>query len=350
MNAAGRPGLVVYQNSGGVDAIDEYSRRLVGALVADGTVVDYVADGMAAARRRPVPAWVLLQYNPFSYGRWGISAALLRDVAAVRRRRNTTIAVCVHEPWTHVHDWRSVLMAGAQRAQLQVLLGLADVVLGVTEHLARRLGRRAVHVPVGSNVTPVDLSRREARSQAGVTGELVVALFGTAHPSRALDHAEAAIAVLAGRRGARAVRVLNLGHGAPALKVPPGVAVDMPGRIEARELSLRLRASDIVLLPFVNGVSTRRTTLMAALAHALPVASVHGSDTDSVLVAHPEAISLTPAGEPAAYAQAVAELVDDRDRLRAVGLAGRRLYEAHFDWPVLAHEVTSALQRVTRTP
>jgi len=349
MTATARPGLVVYQNTGGVDAIDEYSRRLVDALVANGTTVEYVADGLSAARQRDAePAWVLLQYNPFSYGRWGVAPALLRDAAAVRRRWSATFAVCVHEPWTHVHDWRSALMAACQRGQLPVLLTLADVVLGVTERTARRLGRDAIHVPVGSNVTPAEMTTRAARERIGVTGKLVVALFGTGHPSRAIDHAQGAIAALANRRGADSICVLNLGLGAPPLQVPTGVVVHTPGRIEARELSLQLRASDIVLLPFVDGISTRRTTLMAALAHGLPVVSVRGTDTDSVLVTHPDAISLTPVGELAAYARAVVELVEDQSQLRAVGLAGRRLYEERFDWPVLADQVKAAMQPAAR--
>jgi len=346
-----RSGLVVYRDTGGVDAIDEYSRRLVAAFVEQGTPAQYVAEGLSAARRRGGdPAWVLLQYNPFSYGRRGIAPGLLRDAAALRRRSGTRFAVCVHEPWTYVYDWRSALMAAAHRAQLPALLALADVVLAVTEELARRLGRDTIHVPVGSNLTAVALSPRAARERLGIGSEVVVALFGTNHPSRALDHAEAAIGALATSRGADAVRVLNLGRDAPPLEVPAGVAVDAPGRLEARELSVRLRASDIVLLPFADGLSTRRTTLMAALAHGLAVAGLRGAGTDSVLTGHPEALVLTPAGHPAVYANAVVELAADPARLRTMGEAGRRLYEQHFDWPVLAHRVSSALHRGAPAP
>lgn len=346
MNVPSGPGLVVYQNTGRVDAIDEYSRRLVYALAAKGAEVDYVPDGLSAARSRHArPAWLLLQYNPFSYGRWGIAPSLLRDAAGLRTR-DATFAVCVHESSTHVHDWRSALMATTHRAQLPILLACADVVLGVTERLVQRLGHDAVHVPVGSNVTPVDVSRRVARERGGLGEKVVVALFGTGHPSRAVDHAEAAIAALANRHGAEIIHVLNLGLGAPPLAVPSGVAVTRPGHLGATELSLQLRTSDIVLLPFVDGISTRRTTLMAALAHGLPVVTVYGPDTDSVLLTDPPSIGLTPAGEPAIYARAVVDLVDDQAKLRALGEAGRRMYEDLFAWPIIADQVASALAAV----
>jgi glycosyltransferase involved in cell wall biosynthesis len=83
---------------------------------------------------------------------------------------------------------------------------------------------------------------------------------------------------------------------------------------------------------------------MAAFAHEIAVAGVHGRATDDVLKAHPDALLLTPAADAAAYARAVVELAADPERLRAMGSAGRRLYEREFDWPVLADTVTSALR------
>ncbi len=351
MSVSARTGLVVYRNTGGVDAIDEYSRRLVDALVGHGTPTEYVACGLSSARcRSGDPPWILLQYNPFSYGRWGIAPGLVRDAALLRYRTGASLAVCVHEPWTHVHDWRSALMATYHRAQLPALLHQADVVLGVTETLVQHLGSGAVHVPVGSNLTPIALSARTARAHLDIADEFVVALFGRGHPSRSLDHAEAAIVALASSRDARTIRVLSLGSGAPPLNVPPGVTVDTPGRLEPEELSLRLRASDIMLLPFRDGISTRRTTLMAALAHGLPVAGLHGPGTDSVLIHNPEGLLLTPAGRPAAYARAVVELAADPVRLHNTGIAGRILYEQNFDWPVLARRVTAALRHAGIAP
>ena len=250
----------------------------------------------------------------------------------------------MHEPWTHVHDWRSAAMATYHGAQLLALLGLAEVTFAVTAGLARRLGRRAVHVAVASNVTPVAVSRQAARERLGIGDELVVSLFGTAHPSRAIDHAEAAVAALArhARRpcaqGPQPRRRSATARRARRRPAPRSRAAGVS------ELSLRLRASDLVLLPFVEGISTRRTTLMAAFAHEVAVAGVHGRATDDVLKAHPDALLLTPAADAAAYARAVVELAADPARLRSMGSAGRRLYEREFDWPVLAATVTSALR------
>lgn len=336
-----RPGLVVYRASGRVDAIDQYSRRLVAAIRSLGGEVAYVAGGLTEARHRaPGAAWVLLQYNPFSYGRWGVAPGLVRDALVLRRRLEVRLSLMVHEAWMPLTGVKSSLMGCYQRVQLRALLPLADAVLTSHPELARQLGRGAVHVPVGSNVTPLALSRREARERIGVgADELVLVLFGRGHPSRALDYAEGAISAVALEHR---VTVLNLGQGAPAVAVPEGVRLRSPGDQTAEELSLGLRAGDLALLPLSDGVSTRRTTMMAALAHALPVLGLDGPNTDPVLRRQ---LELTPVGDRDAYAASAAALAADPARRAALGEAGRRLYCEQFDWPVLARQVTAALVR-----
>jgi glycosyltransferase involved in cell wall biosynthesis len=336
-------GLVVYRNVRAASAIDEYSRHLVRALRAAGEVAEYTDRGLGpVARLERAPRWILLQYNPNSFGRRGFAPALVRDAYALRRRwPGTRFALMVHEAWEAMTDWRSTAAGLYQRAQLRALLRLADPVLVSREALVRELPVNAVHLPVASNITPVTGTRERAREHLDIAGQLVVTLFGTGHPSRALDHAVAAIEALRDRHGAAGLRVLNLGRGAPPLDVD--VTVDTPGELDAEAVSLRLRASDLLLLPFYDGVSTRRGTLMAGLAHGIPIVGLRGDNTDGVLLHHHDAMVLTPVGDLRAYARAVVALSADPERRRATGRAGRRLYAAEFDWPVLAARVSALL-------
>jgi len=350
-----KPILVVYRREARVDAIDEYSRRLVNALCSSGVSARYIADGLSSALRQVSDyGSILLQYNPFSYGHWGVAPGLVRDAIGLRRQAGVSLAVSVHEAWVDTDDpararWRSMLMGTYQRIQLVALLEMADVVIVATQPLARKLGRpNAIHVPVGSNITPVPITREDARGRLGVCDELVVSLFGTSHPSRALEYATAAIALLAEEKGKGTVKVLNLGLGAPQLRLATGIAVYTPGHLEAEELSLRLRASDILLLPFTDGLSTRRTTLMAGLAHGVAVVGLYGAGTDDVLSRSPEAITLTPVGDIGAFTNAVLQLAGDPLRLRSAGSSGQDLYARHFDWPIAADRIRSALTGTSR--
>jgi len=338
-------GLVAYRRTGDLDAIDEYSRRLVEALCEDGHPSSYAPAGLPPARRVDAGlAWVLVQYNPFSYGRWGVAPGIVRDAAAIRRRLPIPFALMVHESWVEARDWKSALMGGYQRLQLRSLSRVATVLMATTQALARQLGPRGVHVPVASNITPVVASFQTARDRLGLGDELVVAMFGRGNPSRALGHAEAAIDAIAQAQLPDRVRVFNLGADAPSLHTHPAIRVVSPGKMSAEQLSLHLQASDLMLLPFTDGLSTRRTTLMAALAHGLPVLGQRGPATDDVLLECEDIISMTPVGDRDAFRRSAAKLVADRSLLRARGQAGRRLYLERFDWPHVARRVMSAIE------
>jgi glycosyltransferase involved in cell wall biosynthesis len=347
--AGSGPGIVVYRKTHAMDAIDEHSRRLVRALVHAGHPASYVPDGLPAARRvADTPPWILLQYMPFSYGRWGFAPGIVRDAMAIKRASGALLGVMVHEAWVAMDTWRTSLMGAYQRMQLRSLLVLADVVAASTESFARLFGARAVHLPVGSNISPIAMSRDAARKELGIEDELVIALFGTSNPHRMLEHSETALTALVAERGADKIRVLNLGAGARALRVPQELDVLTPGGLPADDVSRHLRASDLLLLSFSDGVSTRRGTLMAGLAHGLPVVAVRGVSTDDVLLRHPDAITLTPVGDQRAFAQAVLDITSDPERLMRAGRAGRALYSTHFDWPVAAERLMTVFTNARR--
>jgi len=354
MTGAERSGVVVYGDfatSGGIDAIDAYSRHLVDALCAQGVRTGYIHGDLGAvlAKVDSPPRWIVLQYNPFGYGRWGMAPQLISDAIRVRRRWPfCTLVLCVHEAWVSIDDWRSALMGTYQRAQLRCLLRAVDGAIVVRETLRDELGNACVHMPVGSNITPVPVDRDSARDRLGIGKGLVIALFGRRNPSRALVYATAAIAAVAADRGMDRLCVLNLGSDSPIPPVPAGVEVRSPGPLSDEDLSMHLHASDVLLLPFSDGLSTRRGTLMAGLAHGLPVVGLRGFNTDRVLLQHPDAMVLTPQGDLDAYALAVVELARDAVRTQKTGAAARELYERLFDWPVLARSVLATLEACAR--
>jgi glycosyltransferase involved in cell wall biosynthesis len=344
MNGTRISGVIAFRARAGIDSIDQYSRHLVGALEATGVETRYLTTGLSVLPSDSDIAWVLLEYNPFSYGRAGFAPGLVRDVIRLRRRARVPLAVMVHEAWVDIHGAKSAAIGLWQRAQLRGLLRFADRVMTSTEALAREIGDGAVHVPVPANITPVPATPASARDRLGLDGKLAVSLFGRANPSRALRYAEAAIAALADARGPGRLAVLNLGADAPALDVPAGIEVSRPGPLPAEELSLWLSASDIVLLPFVDGVSTRRSTLMAALAHGRPVVGLRGRNTDSILVDASASLALTPVGDLGAFSRATVALSRDPQRMRAMGDEARRMYQSQFDWSVTAQRVASVLR------
>jgi glycosyltransferase involved in cell wall biosynthesis len=101
--------------------------------------------------------------------------------------------------------------------------------------------------------------------------------------------------------------------------------VTATGERPTPELAARLRACDVVVQPYPDGASSRRTTFTAALANGVPVVTTAGHLTDPLVAAAP--VTFAPADRLAA---AVLDLLDAPDRRRELAEAGRRYYEQHF--------------------
>jgi glycosyltransferase involved in cell wall biosynthesis len=172
---------------------------------------------------------------------------------------------------------------------------------------------------------------------------LVIAAFGTDHPSRRIEDVAAAASAAAELGGT--VFVLNLGAGAPPIRgVRESVRLVEPGWLEASDVACHLAAADLFVAPFVDGVSTRRTTLMAALQHGLAVVGTDGRLTDDVLRRASDALTLVPVDDRKGLENAVRWLAGDADQRLARGAAGRELYERSFDWPVISATIVAALR------
>ena len=90
------------------------------------------------------------------------------------------------------------------------------------------------------------------------------------------------------------------------------------------EVSANLLASDIAVLPYRDGVSFRRGSLMAALAHGLPVVSTEPAVPLPELRPN-ENMVLAPVQSPTALAEGVAE-VWRNPAARATSQPGRRRF------------------------
>jgi len=360
------------------NAIGEHTALLASALAAHADVTVWTADadpepipgvevqasafsveGPKGVRRlADAPAsgnadWLLLQYNPFSYGKWGFNPYLPGVIRDVRRARpSMRFGLIVHEvapPWL---NWRLMLMSSWQFAMLAGLARQADAIFPAIDYWAagfrRRFPRaRVASVPVGSNIPYVGAGYAEARARLGIPDEAcVLGIFGTAHPTRLLPLIGEAVA--AERRAGAPVRVLYVGpHGEAVRAAMPDVPFLDAGRLPGPDVSRCLSAMDVYLSPFRNGVSARRGSFLAAVQHGVASVSTHGRHTDAFLrAADGEAFLLAPEGDADAFVAAVRALVHEPERRARIAKAARTLYLKHCDWPVLAEKFLHHLRAV----
>jgi glycosyltransferase involved in cell wall biosynthesis len=360
--------LVNATTGNGVDGIDEYSRCLTAALSARGigaalltrragiwtewfpdtdTTTRLSTRGQVITRLTSTDD-VVLQYNPFSWGNRGFAPGLVALLAVTDARpRGPRVSVMLHERHMPSGAWRETAMHVWQRAQLAAVSRLTaqgfvstDAWAGLDRFGGRR--RPTTLLPVGSNL-PDERSARVAQREALRLPEnaVVLACFGTNHPSRMMGHVSAAANATA---AAAPVVVLNLGADAPDLHtLSPAIRLIQPDRIDSHELARLLSAADLYLAPFIDGVSTRRTTLVSALQHGLPIVGTTGTSTGARLQSE-AALTLVPAAAgPAVFADTVARLAADEPERVRLAEGSRLLYEEKFSWPTIARRLIAEL-------
>jgi glycosyltransferase involved in cell wall biosynthesis len=290
----------------------------------------------------PGPRRLVVQWVPHAFGQRSMNLGFCRWVAS-RARRGDQVDLMVHEPFLAfgLREGRLNAVAAVHRVMTMRLLKAARRVWVSVPLWARllkpwALGRdtKFCWLPVPSTLRVDDdqqaIEATRARIRDGATS--VVGHFGT-YDRPTSDQLDRLLPGLAGANS----RLLLLGRGGDVFRSRvverhPAIAdrVLATGGLPANELSRHLRACDLLVQPYIDGASTRRTTLMAGLAHGVPVVTTVGRLSEPFWADSP-AVTAVPAGDSAAVLAAAAALALDPARRQAQSDAARALYAARFD-------------------
>jgi glycosyltransferase involved in cell wall biosynthesis len=289
-----------------------------------------------ALDRFPGPRTVLVQYTPHAFGWRAMNLPLAAWAASRWFRRRDDVRVMFHEvayPWVR-RPLRHNLIAAVNRLMAAVLLrGCARAYVSIPAWvpMLKRLGagrRPIVWTPVPANVPTDPDPARVSTRRVELGGGPVVGHFGT-YGSLVTDLLGPALRALWKRRAD--VRVLLLGAGGERWRGE--LAGDRPDRVTATgplpamEVAEHLQACDLVIQPYPDGASTRRGSLMAALANGVPVVTTLGALSEPIW---PGAVAAVPVGAPERLADRTLELLGQPERLAELGAAGRKLYADRF--------------------
>lgn len=245
------------------------------------------------------PDWLLLQYNPFSFGKYGFCPFLPRALAALQRS-GVRLAPLFHETKVPLWPWRFTVMSAWQAPIFRRLCRMADASFVSTERWTGQVRRVAPqlecrHLPVGSNVALCDISRGEARRRLGIDSTApLFGVFGQAHVTRLFSWIGAAAQALVRQNSGAAIAYVGP-HGDRLRAECGGLSFHDLGVQPADSLGACLRAMDLVLSPYSDGVSTRRSSLTAALQHGIPAATTGSNSTDAVFQRAPGSLLLSSA-------------------------------------------------------
>jgi glycosyltransferase involved in cell wall biosynthesis len=297
------------------------------------------------------PDWVIVQFNQFSYGRWGWNPYLplvFRSVGSLSPE--TRVAVMFHEDFVPLINLKFAIMTTWQRLQFRALGRAADLILFSIDPWTQIYrswfpGKSILHLPVGSNIPRVKISRNEARSRLGIDEDCkVLGLFGTAHASRLLEMVKSG--VNAARTQGHNVLLLYVGpHGTTIRDAFGSCPIIADGPLPASEVSKRFAAMDLYFAPFVDGVSTRRTSFITGLQHGVPTVGTRGPLTDELLRNHEgQAFLLAGINVMEEFDANTLTLLADSALRSGLGQEGEKLFEREFAWGQIADKLLNRLE------
>ena len=167
---------------------------------------------------------------------------------------------------------------------------------------------------------------------------LALGLFGSVQRARLLDLVQVASEACAAN--GQDVRLLYVGPHGTHVREAIGTAVPVVdgGTLPPDEVSRWFAAMDVYLAPYIDGASTRRTSLMTGLQHGIATVTTHGHATDPMLAAeNGRALLLTDS--PETFNVQVVRLAQSCVLRDNIGRQARRLYEDHFAWERVANRL-----------
>lgn len=301
------------------------------------------------------PDWILLEYNPFSYGKRGYNPYLPMVLAEIKRKMpGIGVAVMAHEtflPWWRAEWW---VMNMWQYPQFYALGKIADIVFVSVETwvpwFSRWFPRTSVrHSPIGSAIPQVGIPREEARCRLGIgPNTLTLGLFGTAHVSRLFDWAGEAYRRVHAKNPDSLLLYIGP-HREEIVKVAGDLPLLAEGPFPPEEVSRRFMAVDIMLAPYMDGITSRRSAFMVGLQHGIPSVSTHGKVTDpTMLEQNDKAFLLASRENKDEFCDMVQRLAQDPTERKRIGQGGADLYFSRYDAETEAKQILKAFETVRR--
>ncbi|MDX1688438.1 MAG: glycosyltransferase family 4 protein [Candidatus Promineifilaceae bacterium] len=215
-------------------------------------------------------------------------------------------------------------------------------------------------IPIGSNITvhtPEEVDVLVTRRKLGLRpADVLLGYFGFLNESKGADTLVRALARLderfhvvfiGGRTGASdtANNQAFLGRLERLIdEMGVGERVHWTEFLPDEAVSAHMAAADVMVLPYRDGVSLRRGTLMAALAHGRPVVSTRPA-TPIPALRHGKELWLAPPADADGLADAIRTVAEDDD-LRQQLAVGAKQAAQQFTWDKIGRRTAAFLEEL----
>lgn len=292
--------------------------------------------------RAGAPVRLLVQWVPHGFGYRSVNLGFARWLARRAVTRGDELHVMVHEPYLRFSPRPARFVAAAvHRLMLATVCRHASRVwlsIPTWKPMIRRYVPRQVPIevlPVPSpelrRATPMEIET--VRARIAPDGQPTVGHFGT-YTRPVVPLVTAALDEVLNRSNAS---VLLIGHGSDAFRTQYlahrsawASRVHATGMVDADGLGAQLDACDVLVQPYPDGISGRRTSALTPMSLGRPLVSNLGALSEAFWRdEHAVAVVGRPDGTQVG-SRAIALLSDDSGR-RRLGGAAREVYDQTFD-------------------
>jgi glycosyltransferase involved in cell wall biosynthesis len=302
--------------------------------------------------RFPAPRRIMVQWVPHGYGYGSMNLGFCWWLRNRVMRHGDRVEIMLHEPFLpfRAGSFRQSAAALVHRLMTVVLLRSTERVwMSIPGWESRwrpyALGRNIpfqwLPVPSGIPVYDNPAAVEAVRSKLAPGAEFLIGHFGTFGPPVTGLLAPILLALAA---EPVSQRVLLMGRGSEEfrealIQETPKMAefIEATGPLPAEDLSLHVAACDILIQPYPDGVSSRRTSFMAGICHGKPVVTTTGQLTEDCWAAS-GVVPIAQVGDVNQFVGLVDALRDHPAERHRLGQAARILYNDRFN---IRHVVTT---------
>ncbi len=216
-------------------------------------------------------------------------------------------------------------------------------------------------IPIGSNIEVAFISveaRQQLRSTVNAQHDFLIAHFGFLYPNRGVEHLLEALKQL--RDNGTNAHLVIIGGRESGPTQPAYVAqldnlitslhlrsyITWTGFVEQTQVSQWLQSVDVVALPFLDGASYRRGSLIAAIMHSCAIVTTQPNGRNDTLRDH-ENLSLIPVGDSTALFIALRELATN-PLLRKRYQDQIATLRSSFHWTSIARDFVRVFEEAKR--
>ena len=270
----------------------------------------------------------------------------------------------IHTLITHLLGQRKKSAFGTLLRDSTRVVVLSNKHLAALEQSQPNVSKKTVLIPppIIMPLAPVDSeTRRIQREQLGVTtGETLLAYFGYVYRGKGIETLFKAFHLLCEQR--KDVKMALIGGGAivasdstdpyvlelrdlmRALNIEDKVRFTGGFSWDSDQGSRYLRAADVAVLPFDQGVYLNNSSLATVVTHGLPTVTTRGEMLEEPLE-HQQNVFLCAPQDSEAFAQALGVVLADADLKARLHEGALELAEVCFSWQVSTTRMVATLRK-----